>query len=510
MIPRLRSLLPLLFLLGLALWFLDKPVHLDDANFVVLARAAAATPWRPHAASINWQGTTQAAFDVLSNPPGIAWFLAPVASASVVVQHAWMLLWLPLAWFGAFALGRRVADQGVAAAALIVGSPIAAWATGALTPDLPLLALSVCGMAGILGGTTGRFARRWPWALVLGCAALFRYSGLALVPLAALWPLMQGDRKGAAILGLAAAAPGAALVVHDLLAYGQVHLLAMVGFQSVSNGDRELFRKFAASVATLGGAGVLPLLVWRRGVALGLAAGLLLGVAAAAISGHHGPAWWTTVFACAAGGASLGACARARDRLDLFLGIWLVLGIVFLLTLRFSAARYWLPFLAPAVLLPLRSARVWAPRIAVPLTLGLSALLLIDDRHLAEAQAKLVARVLTASKGETGLFAGHWGWQHALEEAGWRAIEDDAAVPPGTLFARSQDAWPQSAASGCFVPVATWAEPDLWPGPRVHTAAGAANLHAFSVAGEPPVETYAPWTFSDDALDVVTLVRACP
>jgi hypothetical protein len=43
----------------------------------------------------------------------------------------------------------------------------------------------------------------------------------------------------------------------------------------------------------------------------------------------------------------------------------------------------------------------------------------------------------------------------------------------------------------------------------VHTAAGAANAHAYLVAGKPPVETYAPWTLANDPYDEVTLYRAC-
>ena len=59
--------------------WLARPVHYDEANFLVLARGAVADPWRPHAAMVNWQGVRERAFDVLSNPPGIAWWLAPVA-----------------------------------------------------------------------------------------------------------------------------------------------------------------------------------------------------------------------------------------------------------------------------------------------------------------------------------------------------------------------------------------------------------------------------------------------
>ena len=91
--PRgLRATSAALICFALVLPFLTKPVHLDDANFLVLAKGAAMDPWRPHAISINWQGTTERAFDVLSNPPGIGWWLAPLWDAPVWAQRMWICL----------------------------------------------------------------------------------------------------------------------------------------------------------------------------------------------------------------------------------------------------------------------------------------------------------------------------------------------------------------------------------------------------------------------------------
>ncbi len=111
------------------------------------------------------------------------------------------------------------------------------------------------------------------------------------------------------------------------------------------------------------------------------------------------------------------------------------------------------------------------------------------------------------ARGQGG-FAGHWGWQHYLERAGWVAIEDEGQ--PAVLHAASAVAWPQDPdPSRCMEPVQSIVLPDTWWGPRVHTAAGAANPHAFLIAGDPPVETYAPWTLADDPYDTVTVWRRC-
>jgi len=502
-------------LLGLTLPFLGKPVHLDDANFLVLAEGARLDLWRPHAIEINWQGTRQTAFEVLSNPPGIGWFLAPVVDAGDVVQHLWMLLWLPLAMWGAWRLGAIVAGRGAAAAILLCGSPIALLATQARMPDLPLFACVLAGLGGVLGS---HGPRRLGFALLLGCAALFRYSGAAMIPLVAVVPLLSGASPRAALregarLGAACALPLSLLVLHDLHAYGAPHILAMVGFQGdVGDSGRDTLRKAVAGVTMLGGAAALPLLCWTR--ARPAAAGGLLGAAlgglGVVLSEQVGAPAAGTVFFGACGGAVLGGCAPTREgfgphgRLML---LWLGGGLVFLLALRFTAARYWLPFFAPAVLLPLRHASDRLVAVACVATPALSLMLALDDLELAHAQRHLAHQV--AQHGDHGLIAGHWGFQHHLEDAGWTALEEDAAVPQDALLAVSAVAWPQTPESSCLTPVARWTAQDGWPGPRVHTRDGAANIHAFVLSAPDPIESYAPWGFGTDPMDEVRLWRGC-
>lgn len=491
----------LALLVGLTLPFLGKPVHLDDANFLALAQGVRQDFWRPHAVRINWQGTTERAFDVLSNPPGIAWWLAPVLDAPVWAMHLWMLLWLPLAVWGAYRLSRALTGRGEAGVVLLCGAPIAVLASQSLMPDLPLLA---CTLAGLGGLVTARPGRRWPWALLAGSAALFRYSGVALIPLAVAWPMLHRDPRGALRCGLAAAVPIGLLTLHDLHAYGQSHLLAMIDFQGVSDTPGAVAAKLVAALGALGGAAALPVLCWRRPVRAG--AGFVLGAAAGGALGQSGLPLVGTVLAVGAGGAVLAAALRREDVRSVWLACWLVGGLVFLLKLRFTAARYWMPFFAPAVLLLLRDAPARLLRIAVVTTPALSLLLALDDLELARAQRQAADRVIAMG---TGLFVGHWGWQHHLEAAGWQALDEDASVPSGVLLARSAVAWPQEPAPSCTEPVADFTIPDAWPGPRIHTAQGAANLHAFLIAGQPPIPAYAPWGIGRDPQESVTVVRGC-
>ena len=107
----------------------------------------------------------------------------------------------------------------------------------------------------------------------------------------------------------------------------------------------------------------------------------------------------------------------------------------------------------------------------------------------------------------SGSFAGHWGWQHHLEAAGWTALEEDGPAQP--LHAEALAPWPQQhdPEQSCTL-VQQWRAHDTFWGPRSHSVHG--NLHAFLVAGDPPVETYAPWAFSSDPYDTARLWRCHP
>jgi hypothetical protein len=518
--PSWRIAVPAGVALLLPLVFLHRPVHVDEANFLRLAEGARLDAWRPHEVLINWQGVTERAFGVLSNPPGIAWWLAPLAEAALPLQRLAMLPWLLLALWGFHVLGRRFAGDGPRALAVLASAPIVLWASSSLTPDLPLLALLCAGLGGYVEAQDrGRPARAAFFAFLVGCAFLFRYSALALFPLLLLYPHRGRGALAPAIFVLL---PPLLLFGHDLHAYGHLHFLAMSGFQSVAETPRDLFRKLVSLVCMLGGAGLLPIFVLGGGRAAlaGAIVGGLLGLSGVALSGiAFLPALLTVSFGASGGALLLGPWGSASDSTDrdrVFLASWALLGLLFLLALRFSATRYWLPFL-PAVALAWLRRRPSRPVVfaGVGLQAVLGLLLLLDDARFAEAQHALAARIADRADAldpealAPRLFAGHWGWQHALERRAWRPVDEDAALPVGALFAVADAPWPQEPGEGCLQLLLEEEAPAAWPGPRVHTADGAANLHANVVAGHPPVETYAPWSLSREPLDRARLYRVC-
>ncbi len=499
-----KSPLLALYLLAAALFFpfIGKAVHVDDANFIRLAEGARADMWRPHAVEINWQGTLESAFDVLSNPPGIGWWLAAVSDGPVWLMHLMMFPWVLLAIWGMRRLGEELLGSGKLAALLLLSSPLFVLSTHSLTPDLPLLACVVAGLGGFLSSKRGH---GYGWALLVGTSVLFKYSGICFIPLL----LLAGIQKKRIRETLLVFVPILALALHDMLAYGQVHIVAMTAFQSVSESPRDMLRKGIASLAMLGGVGLLPILsISKRAIPfaiIGVGLGLLAGEVSQLSTGQTA----ITVLFTASGAAAF-STLKMVDQNTRFLAAWAVGGALFLLTLRFSASRYWLPFL-PAFLLAaihqtqrLNRSSVWT-KTAIVTSIGLSLGLAVDD--MAMAQSHRQAAFLVSDQGR-GSFSGHWGWQHYLEDFAWTPIDEDGETR--FIHAVAENPWPQPPSQDiCLELIDSLTMPDWWIGPRVHSRSAAANYHSFIIAGMVPIETYSPWWFSDEPYERIAIYNRC-
>jgi hypothetical protein len=478
--------------------FLNKPVHVDDANFLRLAEGVARDYRRPHLISINWTGTTVAAFEVLSNPPGIGWWLLPVLDAPIWVQHLWMLVWLlPIAW-GARQLGKTFCeDDGEACIWVLLTCPVVVLSAHSFLPDLPLLACTTAG----LGGFVSHRGKQEFWALVVGLSFLFRYSGCLIVAVLSLMAWRR-SRLGGVVKCWPAFLPVIGLAINDFLVYGRWHLLAMFAFQN--DGQHKTIdlacHNCVAAIAMLGGAGLLPILVWQRGSAVAAAVGAGIGAGAAFLSGQSLIQAVPTVIFTASGAAVVFLTIGDRSR-ELTLSTWALLGIVLFGISRFAATRYWIPFLPAFVLLGLRcrsDAKSIGVAVAVNLivSLGLS----IDDYEFAECERQ--AAVWVASISETGKFTGHWGWQYYLEKHGWTPLEPNEH--PTSWLASSAAADSQENTSApCLEELSIFPLPDRWPGPRTHSLGARAAYHAGGKG------VYAPWTFTNEPYDRITLFYSC-
>jgi len=349
--------------LAAGLPFLDQPFHVDDPNFLALARHASPHPLELYAFRINWLGTDERAFDVLANPPLVPWYLAllsRVAGDREWVYHLGFLPFMALALLGAWRLGRRFATDlpeptirppppgkvSVAAGPTGRSAPAALWtmlwvgvapalvvSSHTVMPDLPLVGFYALGVAlAIEGMDRGQPARALAGASVAGLSALCRYSGMTVVPLLGLYVVLHRPRAVAAALALAAAAaPLAAWSLASFAIYGRVHWLAMAGFEGQTLEAAAVAHKLVYQLAALGlavaPAGLLAT-VMTRGIRLAdplasttggrfqpvaLLSGASMGALGSALltwwAGLPGSATFLLLMAGLAGGAALVAGA---------------------------------------------------------------------------------------------------------------------------------------------------------------------------------------------------------
>ena len=107
------------------------------------------------------------------------------------------------------------------------------------------------------------------WALILGCAALFRYSGLTMIPLLTAWVWLNRPTNGWKML-FAVSLPTLFLFMHDIWVYGEWHFWHMIDFQQEQQSWNAMIHKLCAlsSMLVLGGA-VVPNLQRRLSFVVG-------------------------------------------------------------------------------------------------------------------------------------------------------------------------------------------------------------------------------------------------
>lgn len=426
--------------------FLDKPVHLDDAFFLAIARHIQSAPLDPFGFDYNWSGTPASVWQEMKNPPAVFYWqalLLQLGGEGGRWLHAAFWLFPLCASQATYELARRVTREPLYPALLLVVCP-AYWVSAtSLMIDVPLVAAMTLALLCLLIALE-RDALGWPgwlgWRLGAGIAAAFavlaKYFGLAILPLlAALIGLRgRGRARDAIVLGL----PLAAFAGWWIASGG--HFGQASGYRAEQRADWLVWlatHGLSGATFTAGLLGFpLALLVANlagkrtRGVGLiALAVGIAAGVLQALLWPSVG--WGNHVLACllAASFAVFAVACIGRlpgDPLRRTLWLWLAGALGFAIVLNWTVnARTILLLAPPAVLLfawqteGRRALRLSA--LAVAASLG--AAVVVADAELADfgrAEAERVSRELA---GESVRFAGHWGFQYYMEAAGYEHVD---------------------------------------------------------------------------------------
>ena len=486
----------------LFVWLGDKPVHLDETNFLAMT---AGDFLSPHSIEINWEGETQKAFDVLSNPPGIVWYLWIVRDFEIYTQRWMMFPWAIISLLGVYTLGENWRGRGKEALFIWCVSPFF-WISGnALMPDIALFALIISGVALLWGRKYVHLG-----AFLCGLSALFRYSGLSMIPLIVGWAFFYQPKKWWS-LGLAVSLPTALLLVHDVLVYQEWHFWHMIAFQAETRSSEQVFGQFGACFAMLLGGFFWSFSFRLRDMKIWGISSCVTGILLALVGIVDVWDIWHYGF-FSLGFALVGhAVAFYIHKKEYWFVLWIFGGIVFLLNLRFMATRYWAPFMIPILLF--LSDRFSIRQLLIPAGIGgvISLALAWDDYSFAHAQKELAEQVDAArreSQCKEMFFAGHWGWQYYLTSKQWTPIEDSQKISEESCIAFSETSWPQEFQTSCPETEQYLAAHSGLP-IRVHSRYSRVNYHSNYLSSDPILRGFAPWGFGVDDWDAVHFFASC-
>jgi 4-amino-4-deoxy-L-arabinose transferase-like glycosyltransferase len=433
--------------------FLNKAYHIDDTIFLRMARQILAHRFSPFDFQYNWTVTPVPAWAMYLNPPLDSYFLAAVG-AVVREREFWThLAFLPFAAACAalmLKLSRRFCGNARAAACLCLVSPAFFVSATNVMADVPLLAFWLAAVYWTVeAAEPGRERLLWAAGTAAAAAAMTKYFGLALVPLALVYWTVK-TRRATPHLAAFLLAP-AAVALWSLYSWpraGFLHPLGSAAFGWETARDWRL--SAAAAAAFLGGGAAWPLAlapVWAR-AGRGARTALGLAALAALAAGLHVPAARAECAEMAFAGILLGATALAGaasrpDPESLLLLLWLSGTVAFAGLFNWTVnERALLPAFFPAAALTIRwlesreSGRLWLrrwPWAAAP-AFALSFLLaLADQGHAGAARDFAASRVRPlVAAGVPVRFIGHWGFQYYMEKAGAEAFDyAHPALPPG-------------------------------------------------------------------------------
>lgn len=458
-----RALIAVAVVLSCLLPFLGKAFNVDDPLFLWAARQIQTRPADFFGFAVNWYGYTLPMAEVTMNPPLTSYFIALVAGPfgwSEVALHTAFLIPAAAAAFGTYALAARLTEKPLLATLLGLLTPVFIVSSTSVMCDTMMLAFWVWAMVFWIRGL--KEERAWLLAvsaLLMAACSLTKYFGMTLVPLLAVYALIERRSLRGWIWHL--------LIPLSILAAYQYATAALYGRGMLTDAasyatqvnvqlGRAPFSQGLIGLAFIGGSVAtslfyLPLLWSRRGLAALalLAASLLVLLLMTGMFGNSelkdatGIRWpfVLQIVVMTTGGVSLLALVfaelwkrRSNDALLLFL--WILGTSLFASQINWTVnARSLLPMAPAAGILLARGLdrrspaaatasprrRFWPliPALAIAMSVGWS------DFRWSNA-SRDAARALGEKLGQgsgTLWFQGHWGFQYYMEALGFRAVD---------------------------------------------------------------------------------------
>lgn len=465
-----RVVLTLACLLAL-LPFIDKPLHVDDPMYVWAAENILEQPLNPYGFAVNWGVTLTPMAAEMKNPPLVCYYLAGamvLLGQSEQALHLAMLLPALGVILGTYQLAKELGSRPLLAAGATLATPVFLLSATTVMCDVAMVCAYVWAVVfWVRGMKSDRMAMLVVASLLIAASTLMKYFGVTLFPLLIAYGFMTRRRPGTWLLPLIL--PAAILIAFHIWTkslYGQGLLLDAAGYAAQhrwSGGGRTLASALTGLAFT---GGCCAAVVFLSGAAAPraftiVAAGALIVTAALLLAfdpivdhsvRHQGAIRWGFIaqvsFWAACGCAMLTVLAlhiasnRSAD--DALLGCWIVGTFCFAVFVNWNVAgRSILPMAPAAAVLAARMwtqpverpkpCAAWRPWAAIVPAAALALLVCAADASLARTHLDAADRITAAveadradPEGQAGTrtyFAGHWGFQHYMQQRGALALD---------------------------------------------------------------------------------------
>lgn len=522
--PALRACAPAFALSAcLLVFFLGKAFTIDDTVFLLQAEQVLRDPLHPTAFEIVWSemSVPLRMSQTMATGPVMAYLLVPavLAGGEEWIAHLVQLFFLALALYEVAALALRLGleQRDAARTALLLASMPAVLAmAGTAMPDVPAMAFGLLGIGRLLAWKQEGRARD----------AILAFAGLATAPLARSHLLLVLGLAPFILFGNEEARPATRprrfllwlpVVAAPLLTLAVIHATrdpAGAAFDHAKvAGLFSSSRYVAANLFAFGTHWtlVLPLAIpwailrgrsfWRQPLpyaAIALAGGSLLSLQ------QTNWLWLAPVsgLGLAAPTDILVDATRRRDRVQVLLGLWLLLALPILAYIHLPS-KYLLASAPAAALLVARGLSRQRPSRARMIVGGvvlagmlLGGLILRADQAFAGLGRRAGAELITplVAAGERVWFAGHWGFHWYARRAGARCLTTSPPLPARGDIAVSSlvsagwviGAFPARRRLAVFT--------DATPGGRVMNARDGAGFYSNWWG-------YLPWTWGTGEID---------
>ena len=449
--------------------FVNKPFNIDDPLFIWAAKHIQSDPLNFYGFNVNWYRSVESMAVITKNPPLFSYYLAIVGGAfgwSEAAMHLAVMLQIMALTLGTFRLAGQFGVPPLKATLISICTPAVMVSGTTVMCDVPMVALWVWAVSFWIDGNEASSRNNWflfAAGLLIAAAGLTKYFGASLIPLLAAYSLVRRTPATrwlpylmipVGIFGLYE------WLTHRMYGVGLFSDAFSFSTKTSSQIHPSMLMKSIDSLTFIGGGLIVVLFfgpfMFRRKYVFAILGGMVvIGMAAYYMNANKDTGLATSlhqaVFIMAAMvilAISVADFLKHKDHKSLLLLLWVLGVFVFASVVNWTVnERIVLP-MAPAVGILISRRIKWHPGKSdwlefsyglVP-ALMFSLLVTLADYRWAGEMRNVVQRVClfhSQKNPQTQLwFAGHWGFQYYLEQAGGIPLDFSASkVQAGDTFA---------------------------------------------------------------------------